>query len=121
MNNMNNMNNTSGNMANGNMNNTNGNMSGNNKRNTYNKKSFDYIFDSFKPNTHSLPIFENYPTNTRLNNNNQMNRSRHIQNYQSLPMNTAMPINGNTLPDISIMNPVSTRTNDIKQNQQNNK
>ena len=83
----------------------------NSKRNTYNEKSFNYIFDNqlnIPNNNGSLPIFENYPKNTRINENNNINTN---QNYQSLPSAKAMPINGSQIPDFSLLNPVSTRNN----------
>ena len=82
----------------------------NSKRNTYNEKSFNYIFDNqlnIPNNNLQFPIFEHYPKNTRINENN-INKS---QNYQSLPSAQAMPINGTQVPDFNLLKPISTRNN----------
>jgi hypothetical protein len=88
-------------------------------KSNYNDKSFNYIFDTQlqPPKNRNIPIFDNYPVQTRLNNsnqvNNRLNKKVYIENYNSLPKTTCTPFNQNT-PDLSLFIPKSTRTTDIK-------
>jgi len=88
------------------------------KKSNYNDKSFNYIFDNQlqPPRNQNIPILDNYPIQTRLNNsnqfNNRINKKIYIENYNSLPKTSCTPFNQNT-PDFSQFIPQSTRMTDI--------
>ena len=65
------------------------------KKSDSNNKSFNYIFDTHlqHPRNSHMPIFDNFPVQTRLNNsnqfNNRINKKMYVENYNHLPKSAA--------------------------------